>query len=83
MSHREENREMKTLDIELDLSPFREIIKMKKEAEKFLASASEETPGYRDKQNIILNCDFLLMVRPALHYLEYESVLDSIDEEGL
>jgi len=72
---------MTALEDELDLTVFREIVEMKKEAEEFLKSHSEEkTRKYRAKQNIVLNCEYLLAVSKMPRFEEYESVIDSIEE---
>jgi hypothetical protein len=58
MSHREEKRKMKTLDrTELQIE---ELIRTMREAEEFLKRTSVSTEKRRDKENVILNCLYLL-----------------------
>lgn len=65
---------MKPLKIELDLSGFREIIEIQSQAEEFLKSHSEETETVKDKQNIVLNCEYLLNADPLSPYLDIEKM---------
>lgn len=67
---------MKPLQNEIDLSVFREIVKSKKEAEEFLKSHSVDTGKVRSKQNIVLNCDYLLKAEPISHYLDIEKIVE-------
>ena len=79
MTDRKDRGEMKPLQNEIDLSVFREIVTMKKEAEEFLKSHSVDTGKVRSKQNIILNCDYLLNADPVSHYLDIVKIV----EEGV
>lgn len=76
MYDREETRKIEALERELDLSVFRGIVEMKKEAEEFLKSHSVVTDEYRSKQNTVLNCVYLLEGN-HIHIPE----IDSIEEE--
>lgn len=70
---------MENHTLEIDLSRFREIINMKKEAEEFLKSHSEQTEKVRDKQNIVMNCDFVLNAEPLSNYINIEDCLNDIE----